>query len=148
MTMVAELAFRCLQQNGEMRPPIREVLDALRSIQEEGFGKKVITPRSPDTVHAPWDSISTTPSVGKQREHERIGVLELVRCIQNGACIHDTRVSISMVILATSLAVGLGKVPSRRSIETVEAPRSRKTGRRSTELIGMAGSVVDRRWVK
>ncbi|GJM89665.1 hypothetical protein PR202_ga05874 [Eleusine coracana subsp. coracana] len=65
MTMVAELAFRCLQQNGEMRPAIREVLDALRSIQGEGFGKKVNTPPSPDTVHAPWDSISTTPSVSQ-----------------------------------------------------------------------------------
>ncbi|TVT96759.1 hypothetical protein EJB05_58032, partial [Eragrostis curvula] len=69
MTMVAELAFRCLQQNGEMRPPIREVLDALRRIQEEdGFGKKdalLIAPRSPDTVHAPWDSMSTTPSVSQ-----------------------------------------------------------------------------------
>ena len=35
MTMVAELAFRCLQQNGEMRPPIKEVLEVLRSIQGE-----------------------------------------------------------------------------------------------------------------
>ena len=66
MTMVAELAFRCLQQNGEMRPPIKEVLDALRSIQDDGFGKKgyaLIAPRSPDTVQAPWDSMSTTPSI-------------------------------------------------------------------------------------
>ncbi|TKW26045.1 hypothetical protein SEVIR_3G160200v4 [Setaria viridis] len=70
MTMVAELAFRCLQQNGEMRPPIKEVFDALRSIQEEGtLGKKkdaLIAPRSPNTVHAPWDSMSTTPSVSSQ----------------------------------------------------------------------------------
>jgi serine/threonine protein kinase len=67
MTMVAELAFRCLQQNGEMRPPIGEVLDVLRSIQEEGFVKKdaLLAPRSPDTVHAPWDSMSTTPSVSQ-----------------------------------------------------------------------------------
>ncbi|KAL6620644.1 hypothetical protein ACP70R_035783 [Stipagrostis hirtigluma subsp. patula] len=67
MTMVAELAFRCLQQNGEMRPPIREVLAALRSIQEEGLEKKdaLLAPRSPDTVHAPWDSMSTTPSVSQ-----------------------------------------------------------------------------------
>jgi hypothetical protein len=36
MTMVAELALRCLQQNGEMRPPIREVLDVLKGIQEGG----------------------------------------------------------------------------------------------------------------
>jgi serine/threonine protein kinase len=55
MTMVAELAFRCLQQDGAMRPPIGEVLDALRSIQEEGFVKKdvLLAPRSPDTVHTP-----------------------------------------------------------------------------------------------
>ncbi|CAN6336897.1 unnamed protein product [Urochloa humidicola] len=72
MTMVAELAFRCLQQNGEMRPPIREVFDALRSIQEEGYGRKtkmddaLVTPRSPNTVHAPWDSMSTTHSVSSQ----------------------------------------------------------------------------------
>ena len=32
MTMVAELVFRCLQQNGEMRPSIKE-LEVLRSIQ-------------------------------------------------------------------------------------------------------------------
>ena len=32
MTMVAELAFRCLQQNGEMRPPMKEVLEVLRSV--------------------------------------------------------------------------------------------------------------------
>ncbi|CAN6327386.1 unnamed protein product [Urochloa humidicola] len=73
MTMVAELAFRCLQQNGEVRPPIKEVFDALRSIQEEGFGRNkkktddaLVAPRSPNTVHAPWDSMSTTPSVNSQ----------------------------------------------------------------------------------
>jgi serine/threonine protein kinase len=66
-TMVAELAFRCLQPNGEMRPPIREVLDALRSIQEDGYkkGAAILAPRSPDTAHAPWDSMSTTPSVSQ-----------------------------------------------------------------------------------
>ncbi|VAH22293.1 unnamed protein product [Triticum turgidum subsp. durum] len=36
MTMVAELAFRC---------------------------DVVVVPRSPSTVHAPWDSLSTTPSI-------------------------------------------------------------------------------------
>ncbi|PUZ64902.1 hypothetical protein GQ55_3G180200 [Panicum hallii var. hallii] len=70
MTMVAELAFRCLQQNGEMRPPIKEVFDALRSIQESGFAKEegdaLVAPRSPNTVHAPWDSMSTTTSVSSQ----------------------------------------------------------------------------------
>ncbi|KQK05032.2 hypothetical protein BRADI_2g17520v3 [Brachypodium distachyon] len=66
VTMVAELAFRCLQQDGEMRPPVREVLDVLRGMQREG-GKVEDggVPRSPDTVHAPWDSRSTTPSVSQ-----------------------------------------------------------------------------------
>ncbi|KAG2617731.1 LEAF RUST 10 DISEASE-RESISTANCE LOCUS RECEPTOR-LIKE PROTEIN KINASE-like 1.2 isoform X2 [Panicum virgatum] len=71
MTMVAELAFRCLQQNGEMRPPIKEVFDALRSIQEGGFAKEkkedaLVASRFPNTVHAPWDSMSTTTSVSSQ----------------------------------------------------------------------------------
>nr|BAK03553.1 predicted protein [Hordeum vulgare subsp. vulgare] len=73
MTMVAELAFRCLQQNGEMRPPIREVLDVLRAIQDEclghkdggGKGKDFVEPFSPNTVHAPWDSRTTTPNTSQ-----------------------------------------------------------------------------------
>ncbi|VAH78862.1 unnamed protein product [Triticum turgidum subsp. durum] len=73
MTMVAELAFRCLQQNGEMRPPIREVLDVLRAIQDEclghkdggGKGKDFAEPISPNTVHAPWDSRTTTPNTSQ-----------------------------------------------------------------------------------
>lgn len=72
MTMVAELAFRCLQQNGEMRPPIKEVLDVLRGIQEgcvvekDGKDKKdLVAPFSPNTVHAPWDSRTTTPNTSQ-----------------------------------------------------------------------------------
>ncbi|KAM0892465.1 hypothetical protein ACQ4PT_025761 [Festuca glaucescens] len=73
MTMVAELAFRCLQQNGEMRPPIKEVHDVLRAIKdgsvaENGGGgkdKDLVPPFSPDTVHAPWDSRSTTPNISQ-----------------------------------------------------------------------------------
>jgi len=71
MTMVAELAFRCLQQNGEMRPPIKEVLEVLRSIQGEcltekdGDKKSKDGPVSPTTVHAPWDSRATTPNTSK-----------------------------------------------------------------------------------
>ncbi|XP_066306807.1 LEAF RUST 10 DISEASE-RESISTANCEUS RECEPTOR-LIKE PROTEIN KINASE-like 1.2 isoform X6 [Miscanthus floridulus] len=71
MTMVAELAFRCLQQNGEMRPPIKEVLEVLRSIQGEclmekdGDKKNKDGPVSPTTVHAPWDSKATTPNTSK-----------------------------------------------------------------------------------
>jgi serine/threonine protein kinase len=58
MMMVAELAFRCLQQNDEMRPPMKEVLDALKGIHEgrENMKKKdgvIIVPHSPNTVHAP-----------------------------------------------------------------------------------------------
>ncbi|KAK4284166.1 hypothetical protein QN277_001035 [Acacia crassicarpa] len=37
-TAVAELAFRCLQQDGEMRPSMDEVLQILRGIQREGYG--------------------------------------------------------------------------------------------------------------
>ncbi|KAG8086318.1 hypothetical protein GUJ93_ZPchr0010g10286 [Zizania palustris] len=65
MTVVAELAFRCLQQNGEMRPPIKEVFDILRGIQDEcraEKGCKIASPCSPNTVHARWDSKSVTPS--------------------------------------------------------------------------------------
>jgi serine/threonine protein kinase len=75
MMMVAELAFRCLQQNGEMRPPMKEVLDALKGIHEgrveeedENMKKKdgvIIVPHSPNTVHAPWDSLSTTRSISQ-----------------------------------------------------------------------------------
>uniref|UniRef100_A0A0E0FRH6 non-specific serine/threonine protein kinase n=1 Tax=Oryza nivara TaxID=4536 RepID=A0A0E0FRH6_ORYNI len=70
MTMVAELAFRCLQQNGEMRPPIKEVLEGLKGVQdlcvmEKDGGKDKKgpdPPLSPDTVHAQWDSRQTTPN--------------------------------------------------------------------------------------
>nr|AKP45152.1 wall-associated receptor-like kinase 2 [Zea mays] len=71
MTMVAELAFRCLQQNGEMRPPIKEVLEVLRNIQGECLtsgkdgDKSKDGPFSPTTVHAPWDSRSTTPNTSR-----------------------------------------------------------------------------------
>ncbi|CAL9110558.1 unnamed protein product [Musa textilis] len=75
---VAEVAFRCLQAETEMRPTIKEVLEALKAIQDEGcntakgvetdaaandedclLGKK--SSRSPDTVTANWESRSTTP---------------------------------------------------------------------------------------
>uniref|UniRef100_A0ACD5TZY4 Uncharacterized protein n=1 Tax=Avena sativa TaxID=4498 RepID=A0ACD5TZY4_AVESA len=77
MTMVAELAFRCLQQNGEMRPPIREVLHVLKGIQQKGGVKEgdkdgrkkeghPHVPCSPDSVHVSWESLSTTPSIISQ----------------------------------------------------------------------------------
>ncbi|XP_025875940.1 LEAF RUST 10 DISEASE-RESISTANCEUS RECEPTOR-LIKE PROTEIN KINASE-like 1.2 isoform X4 [Oryza sativa Japonica Group] len=73
MTMVAELAFRCLQQNGEMRPPIKEVLEGLKGVQdlcvmEKDGGKDKKgpdPPLSPDTVHAQWDSRQTTPNTSQ-----------------------------------------------------------------------------------
>ncbi|KAL6614707.1 hypothetical protein ACP70R_036977 [Stipagrostis hirtigluma subsp. patula] len=70
MTMVAELAFRCLQHNGEMRPPIKEVLEVLKGIQcecrmEKDGDKDAAGPFSPNTVHAPWDSRATTPNTSQ-----------------------------------------------------------------------------------
>ncbi|XP_078164293.1 LEAF RUST 10 DISEASE-RESISTANCE LOCUS RECEPTOR-LIKE PROTEIN KINASE-like 1.2 isoform X1 [Carex rostrata] len=85
ITMVAELAFRCLQPDGDMRPPIREVLEVLLEIQKEGKNLEtgngalekeartedhksllknstVVPPSSPDSVVAKWDSRSTTPN--------------------------------------------------------------------------------------
>ncbi|XP_020106135.1 LEAF RUST 10 DISEASE-RESISTANCE LOCUS RECEPTOR-LIKE PROTEIN KINASE-like 1.2 isoform X2 [Ananas comosus] len=83
ITMVAELAFRCLQPDGEMRPPIREVVEVLRGIQREGYNKnsegeegdivvkedsgllKNIPPFSPDSVAAKWPSRTTTPNTSE-----------------------------------------------------------------------------------
>ncbi|TVU35464.1 hypothetical protein EJB05_17355 [Eragrostis curvula] len=72
MTMVAELAFRCLQQNGEMRPPIKEVLEVLKAIQGEcrlekdgDKDKDLAGPFSPNTVHATWESRATTPNTSR-----------------------------------------------------------------------------------
>ncbi|XP_029122195.1 LEAF RUST 10 DISEASE-RESISTANCEUS RECEPTOR-LIKE PROTEIN KINASE-like 1.2 isoform X3 [Elaeis guineensis] len=77
ITMVAELAFRCLQSDGDMRPPIKEVLEVLREIEIEGHKTrkeeatdarddagllKNIAPFSPDSVTAKWVSRSTTPN--------------------------------------------------------------------------------------
>ncbi|KAJ6368175.1 hypothetical protein OIU78_000703 [Salix suchowensis] len=38
VTSVAELAFRCLQQQREMRPTMVEVLEILRRIEKENYG--------------------------------------------------------------------------------------------------------------
>ncbi|XP_028804482.1 LEAF RUST 10 DISEASE-RESISTANCE LOCUS RECEPTOR-LIKE PROTEIN KINASE-like 1.3 [Neltuma alba] len=77
-TGVAELAFRCLQQDGDMRPSMNEVLEILRGIQKEGYGghedleknnkrvdeimllKDAPPPFSPDSVADNWVSSSTT----------------------------------------------------------------------------------------
>ncbi|KAE8022065.1 hypothetical protein FH972_007899 [Carpinus fangiana] len=80
-TSVAELAFRCLQQDREMRPSMDEVVEVLRGIKNEEIGvqkaevvdisaddvgllKNIPPPLSPDssvTDHK-WASSSTTPS--------------------------------------------------------------------------------------
>ncbi|KAL1536936.1 LEAF RUST 10 DISEASE-RESISTANCE LOCUS RECEPTOR-LIKE PROTEIN KINASE-like 1.4 isoform X4 [Salvia divinorum] len=69
-TLVAELAFRCLQQVKDMRPSMEEVLEALKSIKNEDFNahkveivdilvddetgllKSSVAPPSPDSVAA------------------------------------------------------------------------------------------------
>uniref|UniRef100_A0A5B6Z6C5 Uncharacterized protein n=2 Tax=Davidia involucrata TaxID=16924 RepID=A0A5B6Z6C5_DAVIN len=79
-TLVAELAFRCLQQEKDMRPSMKEVLDALKGIKNEelsvqkadvvdimddevGLLKVNPPPMSPDSVVAEkWVSCSTTPN--------------------------------------------------------------------------------------
>ncbi|KAK9266754.1 hypothetical protein L1049_003557 [Liquidambar formosana] len=79
ITAVAELAFRCLKNGKDMRPPIEEVLESLKEIQSEGYivGKtqevdipadNVVLlkngpmPLSPDSVTLKWTSSSTTPN--------------------------------------------------------------------------------------
>ncbi|KAK2986780.1 hypothetical protein RJ640_011005 [Escallonia rubra] len=81
-TLVAELAFRCLQQEKDMRPSMKEVLDTLRGIQNEELNgqkaevvdivvddgallKGVPSPPSPDSVvMGKWLSTSTPNSSG------------------------------------------------------------------------------------
>lgn len=82
-TQVAELAFRCLQQERDMRPSMQEVLDGLRKIQNEGssnnaqkvevldilidnggIAKVNASPPSPDSVTDKWISGSATNSSG------------------------------------------------------------------------------------
>ncbi|KAF9591596.1 hypothetical protein IFM89_004825 [Coptis chinensis] len=77
ITLVAELAFRCLQQEKEMRPCMVEVLEILRGIGSEEYKKKTTEemdisadarllknslPLSPDSVTDKWVSKSTTPN--------------------------------------------------------------------------------------
>ncbi|XP_042458062.1 LEAF RUST 10 DISEASE-RESISTANCE LOCUS RECEPTOR-LIKE PROTEIN KINASE-like 1.2 [Zingiber officinale] len=71
IAMVAEVAFRCLQADGNMRPSIKEVLDELRAIEIEGRRKVAKSgddddvssnkgaPTSPDTVMNKWISGTT-----------------------------------------------------------------------------------------
>lgn len=78
-TAVAELAFRCLQQQRDMRPSMDEVLEILRGIKNDELDtkeakvedvviktdeivllKKVPSPDSPDSVAHKWVSGSST----------------------------------------------------------------------------------------
>ncbi|KAJ3700844.1 hypothetical protein LUZ61_004549 [Rhynchospora tenuis] len=78
VSLVAELAFRCLQSDRDMRPSIKEVLEALKVIEiggqsEDKFGKENLVKEeahllqrdaifSPVTVMESWKSSSTTPN--------------------------------------------------------------------------------------
>ncbi|RWW10536.1 hypothetical protein GW17_00025916 [Ensete ventricosum] len=78
---VAEVAFGCLQEEGDMRPTMKEVLEALRGIQGKGSNRKKGAEagdaiakdddcslqrerpqHSPDTVTTVWESRLTTPN--------------------------------------------------------------------------------------
>ncbi|CAL9073027.1 unnamed protein product [Musa textilis] len=80
ITMMAELAFRCLQSDGDMRPPIKEVLEGLKAIeskiykseekndvwtQDDATGARNIAVFSPDCVTGKWVSQSTTPNTSQ-----------------------------------------------------------------------------------
>ncbi|KAJ3700842.1 hypothetical protein LUZ61_004547 [Rhynchospora tenuis] len=77
ISLVAELAFRCLQSDRDMRPSIKEVLEDLRVIEkgnfsdnkmkenmtkEETYLLKFDANSSPDTMINSWNSCSTTPN--------------------------------------------------------------------------------------
>lgn len=86
-TMVAGLAFQCLQQDGTMRPTMEEVVKELKEIQNQeqkcpyyNYREETTTPhpsppdwgeaslihkkfpRSPISVTEQWTSKSTTPN--------------------------------------------------------------------------------------
>ncbi|CAH8358521.1 unnamed protein product [Eruca vesicaria subsp. sativa] len=78
-TMVAELAFRCLQQDSTVRPTMEQVVQELKGIQNEetvtshpssspnweeaSLIKNMKFPRSPISVTDQWTSKSTTPNI-------------------------------------------------------------------------------------
>lgn len=78
ITLVAELAYRCLHDEKEMRPSMEEVLMVLREVESDKYKAdkgedidapaddavllKKMTPPSPDSVTAPWISRNTTPN--------------------------------------------------------------------------------------
>ncbi|KAH0450963.1 hypothetical protein IEQ34_021655 [Dendrobium chrysotoxum] len=75
---VAELAFQCLQSDGELRPCIKDVLEILRGIENSGYKTKFFEeidtsseearllksapPYSPNSVTQGWMSRVTTPN--------------------------------------------------------------------------------------
>ncbi|KAG0461296.1 hypothetical protein HPP92_021593 [Vanilla planifolia] len=79
MGLVAELAFRCLQADREMRPAIKEALELLKALQsgaslvsetveqnvEQMVGKSCTWPISPDSVAEKWVSRSSTPNASQ-----------------------------------------------------------------------------------
>lgn len=80
VNQMAELAFRCLLMDREMRPSIKEVLEELREIKAGGVrhcngdacelkvnqSSRLLKPSSPDTVMHRWGSRSTTPNSSNQ----------------------------------------------------------------------------------
>ncbi|KAL3352080.1 hypothetical protein AABB24_020266 [Solanum stoloniferum] len=78
ITAMAELAFQCLQNDGDMRPSMQEVVEALLRIQrmnktgktdnghpeddDAGLSKNNTSLVSPSSVTAKWSSSSTTPN--------------------------------------------------------------------------------------
>ncbi|CAL9239626.1 unnamed protein product [Arabidopsis halleri] len=50
MISVAELAFRCLQQEREVRPSMDEIVEILREVKEEEEEEKRVLVKSPDVV--------------------------------------------------------------------------------------------------
>ncbi|XP_050227408.1 LEAF RUST 10 DISEASE-RESISTANCE LOCUS RECEPTOR-LIKE PROTEIN KINASE-like 1.3 isoform X3 [Mercurialis annua] len=78
-TSVAELAFRCLQQEKDMRPTMAEVLQALKKIESEDFGSEKVevldikdddavllnhvAPFSPDDESIPTDKWVSSSSI-------------------------------------------------------------------------------------
>ncbi|KAM0945839.1 putative protein kinase RLK-Pelle-WAK-LRK10L-1 family [Dioscorea sansibarensis] len=64
ITLVAELAFRCLQSDSDMRPSIKEVLEVLRGIENENDHQFLQSsdPSSPDSLFGKCTSRSTTPN--------------------------------------------------------------------------------------
>ncbi|XP_020595170.1 LEAF RUST 10 DISEASE-RESISTANCE LOCUS RECEPTOR-LIKE PROTEIN KINASE-like 1.1, partial [Phalaenopsis equestris] len=71
IAQVAELAFQCLQSDGELRPSINEVLENLREIKNSGYNDtslvddrllKGAPPCSPNSVTEVWMSRVTTPN--------------------------------------------------------------------------------------